>query len=127
MAFDIQKARENLQRRHNERQADLHALFARAGADANRIVSLLIEKYHPRRIYQWGSLLAPSRFREWSDIDIAVEGLAGPLDGLDAIDDAGLLTTFPVDLVELERIHPEHAQTIRVEGKLVYERTYAGR
>jgi len=123
MAFNVRKARENLQRRRKERQADLHALFIRAGKDAKRIVAMLIEKYHPHRIYQWGSLLNPLRFREWSDIDIAVEGLDGPLDGLHAIDDACLLTKFPVDIVELERIHPEHAQTIRAEGKLVYERT----
>jgi len=123
MAFNIQKARENLRKRRRERQADLQALFIRACEDAKSIVEMLIEKYHPHRIYQWGSLLTPSRFREWSDIDIAVEGLEGPLDGLHALDDACLLTGFPVDIVEIERIHPEHAHTIRAEGKLVYERT----
>jgi hypothetical protein len=42
--------------------------------------------------------------------------------GLHALDDACKLTRFPVDLVEMERIHPAHAETIRKEGKLVYER-----
>lgn len=122
MAFNIQKAKENLRRRRRKRQADLLALFSQASEDSKRVVAMLIVKYHPRRIYQWGSLLTPSRFREWSDIDIAVEGLDGPLDGLHAFDDARQLTGFPVDIVELERIHPEHAKTIRAEGKLVYER-----
>ena len=123
MSFDLEKSRRNLQNRREKRRGDLHALFLQAGKDAKRIVTMLIDKYHPRRIYQWGSLLHPSRFREWSDIDIAVEGLDSPLDGLHAIDDALLLTSFPVDIVELERIHPEHARTIRSEGKLVHERT----
>lgn len=122
MAFDIQKARETLKLRHQKQQAELNALYDRAVGDAETIMRMLIEKYHPVRIYQWGSLLDRTRFREWSDIDIALEGLNDPLDGLRAIDDAEQLTSFPVDVVELERIHPEHAKTIRTEGKLVYER-----
>ena len=69
---------------------------------------------------QWGSLLRPGGFREWSDIDIAMEGLNDPLDGLRAADDASVLTEFPVDIVELDRIDPRHAETILREGKVVY-------
>jgi predicted nucleotidyltransferase len=81
-----------------------------------------IEHYQPRRIYQWGSLLEPNGFREWSDLDFAVEGLGGPLDGLRAADEASNLTQFPVDLVDLERIHPLHAESIRANGRLIHER-----
>ncbi len=99
----------------------LDELAARAQADLQRIIPMLIERYKPRRIYQWGSLLTPARFREWSDIDIALEGLEGPLTGLKAADEAQRLTDFPVDLVELERIHPLHAQSIREHGRIIYE------
>ena len=121
-AFDIDAARRHLRRREAERRERLKDLAQRARRDAQRIVEMLIARYRPRRIYQWGSLLEVEGFREWSDIDIAVEGLEGPLTGLRAADDARQMTGFPVDLVELERIHPLHADTIRREGKLVYER-----
>ncbi len=83
---------------------------------------MLVKKYRPLRIVQWGSLLRPGGVREWSDIDIAMEGLNDPLDGLRAADDASALTEFPVDIVELDRIDPRHAETILREGKVVYER-----
>ena len=92
-----------------------------AQADFNQIRDMRVRDYHPKRIYQWGSLLTPEKFQEISDIDIAVEGLTDPIAGLHALDDACQLTRFPVDLVELERIHPTHAETIRTQGKLVYE------
>lgn len=37
---------------------------------------MIIEKYSPLKIMQWGSLLNRDLFTEISDIDIAVEGIA---------------------------------------------------
>lgn len=110
-------------RRDADQRHRLLAMMNEAQLDFERIRDMLIQKYHPKRIYQWGSLLRPERFRDISDIDIAVEGLDDPLAGLHALDEACGLTRFPVDLVEMERIHPAHAKTIREEGKLVYEST----
>lgn len=121
-AFNIPAARENLVRRFQERRKRLDLLTEQARKDAQRITAMLIEHYQPRRIYQWGSLLEPNGFREWSDLDFAVEGLNGPLDGLRAADEASDLTQFPVDLVELERIPPLHAASIRANGRLIHER-----
>ncbi len=120
--FDVAAARQTFLRRGELRRQRLAALASEAQDDFCRIKEMLIETYHPLRIYQWGSLLTPERFQEISDIDIAVEGLTDPMAGLHALDDACKLTPFPVDLVEMERIHPAHAETIRKEGKLVYER-----
>ena len=122
MAFDIEAARRYHQQRVKERRHLWAELEARARADAERIIAMLVERYKPTRIYQWGSLTRPDRFREWSDIDIALEGLQDPLAGLHAMDDAEEMTSFPVDLAELERIDPAHAETIRSRGRLVYER-----
>jgi hypothetical protein len=36
---------------------------------------------------------------------------------------AQAMTDFPVDIVQLEKIEPEFAESIRTDGKLVYERT----
>ena len=119
--FDIAVARETLQQCIALRRQRLEVMVLRAQEDFCRIKEMLIAKYHPRRIYQWGSLLRPEKFQEISDIDIALEGLDNSMAGLHALDDACRLTNFPVDLVEMERIHPSHAQSIREEGRLVYE------
>lgn len=121
--FDIAAARETLARRDADRRKRFLAMAKDAQRDFERIVEMLVKKYRPKHIYQWGSLLKPERFSDRSDIDIAVEGLDDPLAGLHALDDACALTRFPVDLVEMERIHPAHAATIREEGKLVHECT----
>ncbi len=122
MAIDMERARARIETRRREREARLSEREERAHAAVQDILKLLIEKYAPVRVYQWGSLLRPGEFREWSDIDLAVEGLRGPLDGLRAADDASRLTDIPVDLVELDRIDPRHAETIRTEGRLLYDR-----
>ena len=122
MTFDIQAAKKSIRQRALERRRHLNALTGLAIRDAERITAMLIERFKPVRIYQWGSLLTPSCFREWSDIDFAVEGLKDPLAGLRAADEAGRMTDFTVDLVEMERIHSRHAESIRKQGKLVYER-----
>ena len=96
-------------------------LEERAKHDATGIIRHIADIWHPERIWQWGSLTRPGEFREWSDIDIAVEALADPLAGLKVAEEAASMTSFPVDLVELDRIDPRHAQTIREERVLVYD------
>ena len=122
ISFDKEKTRRFLREREEKREAELTRLFEKAQRDFSKVVDLIKEKYRPKRIYTWGSLLDRKTFSKISDIDIAVEGLAGPMEGLHAKSDAEDLTDFPVDLVELERIHPLHAETIRKRGKLIYER-----
>ena len=120
---EIEMMQSFLRRRSARRKALLEAGLAEARRDFDVIVAHLIREYRPLRIYQWGSLLHPEHFSEISDIDVAVEGLSDPLAGLRAAAEAERLTDFPVDLVELERIHPAHAESIRREGRLVYERS----
>jgi predicted nucleotidyltransferase len=121
MSVSSATASEFLRRRTDKRRQEWSDLEEKAKSDVANIVRHLIETWHPRRIWQWGSLIRPAEFREWSDIDIAVEGLTGPLDGLKAAEEAACMTSFPVDLVELDRIDPRHARTIREEGVLVYD------
>jgi hypothetical protein len=86
------------------------------------IVSHIIKKYNPRRIYQWGSLPDFSRFSEISDIDIALEGLSGPEAYYAIIGDAMEMTSFPLDIIEIDKLDPETAKEIRRKGELIYER-----
>jgi len=111
-----------LQKREGLRQNRLSRRFEQAWRDARAIIALLIAKYRPERIYQWGSLLDRRRFWERSDIDIAVEGILKPSEFFALFGEADQLTSLPVDLVALEKIEPEFAETIRTQGRLVYER-----
>ena len=122
MKVDLIRSREFLRRRSADRQAALDKRFAQATAEARAIVALAAQRYRPKRIYQWGSLLDRSRFWEHSDVDVAVEGLASAGQFFALYGDADRLTSFPLDLVELERIEPEYAELIRTKGRLVYER-----
>jgi predicted nucleotidyltransferase len=84
---------------------------------------MIASEYRPRRIYQWGSLLHPERFNENSDIDLAVEGIIDAETFFKLLGDAMKLTSFPLDIIQIEKIEAEFAETIRLSGKIVYERS----
>jgi len=62
------------------------------------------------------------RFTEISDIDIAVEGLSGPEEFFKTVGIAMEMTSFPVDVVEMETMPTSTAERIRTRGRIVYER-----
>jgi len=97
-------------------------LFDQATQDCRGIIGMIRSIYRPSRIYQWGSLLDRRRFDENSDIDIGVEGLAAPEQIFALCTAAERMTKFPLHIIELEKIHPVYAESIRRRGKLVYER-----
>mgnify|MGYP005725745999 CR=1 FL=1 len=114
----IAKFLKNKARKKNEHR---QKLFLAAMQDFNKIVEMIIQKYHPSQIYQWGSLLNEKHFTEKSDIDIAVEGIESAEAFFALLGDADELTSFPVDIVQIEKIHPLHAESIKQKGRLVYE------
>ncbi|MFH0922118.1 MAG: nucleotidyltransferase domain-containing protein [Fibrobacterota bacterium] len=122
MAVELSSARKHLQARIDGMASTWLDLHRKAEADVRVIIAMIIERYKPQRIYQWGSVLNPASFRDYSDIDIALEGLGHPMDLLHILRDAETLTDFPLDIVELEKIDPIHAESIRSKGKCVYER-----
>ena len=118
----LEQCRRFLRSREEQRQARLDLRFKRAWADARAVIELLITKYRPRCIYQWGSLLDRTLFWERSDIDIAVEGIVTPQEFFAMYGEADRLTSVPLDIVALEKVEPEFADIIRLKGKLVYDR-----
>jgi predicted nucleotidyltransferase len=126
MQFDIAAARSRLARREMERRAKLQVRFDDARRDFDAIVEMLIKKYAPYRIYQWGSLLNEAMFWEHSDIDIGVQGIRNAEEHAAMQADAEALTESPVDLVNMDRIDPWFAETIKNNGRLVYERGKQG-
>jgi len=83
---------------------------------------MIINKYEPQKIYQWGSLLNRKYFSKISDIDIAVVGNFTPREIFAMFGEADAMTEFPLYLVELDKIEPLYAESIRKNGKLVYEK-----
>ncbi|MCX7023675.1 MAG: hypothetical protein NT080_03545 [Spirochaetes bacterium] len=75
------------------------------------------------RIWQRGSLLDRARFSEISDIDVAVEGIAGAADYFDLLGRLMDLTMFPLDFLELEKVGKSNAWHIREQGRLVHGRS----
>lgn len=89
---------------------------------AAKCTSYLIQKYHVKRVYLFGSLVHDRLFHDRSDIDLAVEGLPSSVyfsavTALWEIDppDAS------VDLIPLEDIDESFKDRIIIEGKLLYE------
>ena len=120
--FDYAAARNALQQKKSKREALNTQQWKQANREADAIIKMLIEKYNPKRIYQWGSLLNRKTFSEMSDIDIAVEGVETPETFFAMFGDADNMATRSLDLVEIEKIEPVHAESIRQKGKLRYER-----
>ncbi len=118
----IENARRFLSGRQERRNRILDDKYECAVSDFNKIKGMIVERYNPRRIYQWGSLLDRSHFREYSDIDIAVEGVNDPESFFKMYGDAEKLTSFPLDLLDIEKIPTEFAEIIKSKGKIVYER-----
>jgi predicted nucleotidyltransferase len=119
--FNYNKARQFLAEREQHQREMRHQQFLRAQEDAKTIIAFIIEKYKPKRIYQWGSLLKEEHFRGYSDIDIALEGVTNAESFFRLLVEADNLTKFPLDIVCLETIHPLHAESIRKKGIMVYE------
>ncbi len=113
-------ARQRLVARERSTSRRNAVLQRQAAADAQAIVALIIRQYHPRRVFQWGSLLRPGDFKPYSDIDIAIEGVTDAERFFTLLGDAQKLTRFPLDIVQLEKIAPEYADDIRRHGKMVY-------
>lgn len=122
----INAAAKGLARRQAEKRRIDAEREAQARHDAAQIINFLVHHYQPVRIYQWGSLTKPGTFREYSDIDIAVEGILDPACFFRMLDDVGRLTQYDVDCVQIERIEPEYAEWIRSKGRIVYERDRCG-
>lgn len=119
--MDIGKIKENLRKREMLKKKSLRDRFEEASRDFEKIVRMIIDKYGPKKIVQWGSLLHPDQFDAHSDIDIALEGISDAETYFALIGDAMALTRLPLDIVQLEKIEPEFAELILLKGKIVYE------
>ena len=94
---------------------------SRVFSDAQKLVQLIQDSYNPFCSVQWGSVLQSEKFREHSDIDLAVEGITDPEVFFLLLREAEEVPRFSVDIVQLERIEPELRELILKKGTVVYE------
>ena len=118
----IERARQRLRDRAQARFEQFEEMRCQAVSDVRAIADMIAGKYEPVCIYQWGSVLRPGDFRDYSDIDIAVEGITDAQTFFRLLADAQALTHFSLDIVQMEKILPEYAEDIRHHGRVVYER-----
>lgn len=122
--FDIEAARRTYRARLAARRAADRDRRDKARQEADSIIAMIVERYEPKRVIQWGSVLGPDdRFTEMSDIDIAVEGVHDPAEWSRLERDVLDASTFPVDLLRVETVLPEHLSVILRRGRVVYERS----
>lgn len=119
---NLEKARAFLDQKRRVKEQAVGQLYDQAVRDFTAIKQMIVERYHPLRIYQWGSLLDRSKFREYSDIDIAVEGVDNPEHFFKMYGEAEKMTNFPLDLLDYGKIAPEFVEIIKRKGVRVYER-----
>ena len=119
--IDIAQCKNTLVKRDLLRKEANYARFFKAQSDFERIVGMIVEKYQPLRIYQWGSLLRTDQFQESSDIDIAIEGICDSETFFALLGDAMKMTDFSLDILQIEKIEPEFVEIIKMKGKVVYE------
>lgn len=115
---DVYRFVEQKLQRQKRRWLELHR---QAAGDSERIIRFLVEKYRPKRIIQWGSLLKPEQFRDYSDIDLALEGIPDAETFFQLTAEIEKLTSFPLDVVQWEHLQPEFREVILRKGKVVYE------
>lgn len=120
--FNYENARQFLEKKERDRVQLLDERYNQARRDYQKIIDFIIERYNPKRIYQWGSLLNRENFTEMSDIDIALEGITSAEQMFDIYGAIMNMTDFSIDLIQIEKIEPEFAELIKAKGKIVYER-----
>ncbi|MBE0655792.1 MAG: nucleotidyltransferase domain-containing protein [Bacteroidales bacterium] len=120
--IDIEAARKFQEEKFKKKQDALDVKFLEAKRDFEAICNMIISEFHPVAVYQWGSLLDRTKFSEISDIDIAVEGITDAQQYFDLLKKAEELSQFPLDIVQLESIHPLHKEMILSRGKIIFKK-----
>ncbi|MCX7712811.1 MAG: nucleotidyltransferase domain-containing protein [Chthoniobacterales bacterium] len=117
----IHAAREFLKKKTLQRHSKYRKLWKLASADAEKIKKHIIQNYNTKRIIQWGSILKPEYFREYSDIDFAVEGLSD-LEFFHLFRTAEEQTNFTLHFIRWEELPNYYQEHLLLLGQVVYER-----
>ena len=112
-----QELAQTLRARSEARRVKADARAARLHSRLPQAANLLIEQYHARRVVLFGSL-ATKTYSEFSDVDLAVEGMPSASD-FHALADLMALFGGPVDLVRTEEATASLRAHIEEEGQVL--------
>jgi predicted nucleotidyltransferase len=121
MTINLQQCRDNFRQRAAAQQTAREILRQQAREDAIAAI-LKVAPAYPciTQIYLFGSVTQPEKFRDHSDIDIAVAGTDAATYFALWRDLEAACPTWAIDLREINQ--PSHfANTVRQTGELVYE------
>jgi len=118
--FNYSSAYQYLQDKQSKIKSKRFSLWKKANSDSLAIIDIIIKKYHPEKIIQWGSILNSKHFSEVSDIDLAIAGVDS-ITFMSLLADAENLTDFSLDLVRWEEVCPPFQNVILMKGKVIYE------
>ena len=90
----------------------------RAWEAARASAGLLKARYGVRRVTAFGSLLSEERFTPWSDVDLAVSGLAPGLyyDAAGAVLDLGASLGVRIQVVDMDDCSTELRRAVETQG-----------
>lgn len=114
-----QQVKDYLKRKQALKAAKRLELWRTAQQETNCIIEMIVKKYQPKQIIQWGSVLEPKHFSEASDIDLAIVGLDSIIFSK-LLADAEEMTQFSLDLVQWEHLNPSFQKIILMKGKIIY-------
>jgi len=106
----------SLKPKHQLNLAQRKRLTARAMRQARRAAELLKREFGASRVVLFGSLAHRLWFTQWSDIDLAVWGIASSEFYRAAGTVADLKTGFKIDVVDPADCHPLVRQEIEEDG-----------
>ena len=118
----VSAARKMLREREAEEESARRALLAAAREDFDRTVELIVQKYRPREVWQWGSLLYPDTFTSGSDIDIGLVGVS-VTDHMEIQRLTEGTACLPLHIARLEEMDPRNVAHLKKYGKRVYPDT----
>ena len=98
------------------KKPEIHDRYARAHEIAKTVADLLRTKYNANRVFIFGSLADINYFNEWSDIDLAVEGIHPHLFYKAVADAINFSQEFEIDLIDLNDCKQEIKHSIEFYG-----------
>lgn len=112
----IAEYRAHAQKRRRQEQPEVEQRRQQAWEAARKAARLLRRQFNAKRVAVFGSLARETGFNRWSDVDIAVWGLA-PEDTFRAIGAVmDLDTAVPVNLVDVNTARPALVAAINRES-----------
>lgn len=111
--------REYLKKMLEMEKQKLNKCYEKAWEVAKQIAYLLRQKYGANKVWVFGSLTNKEMFNQWSDIDIAVEGISNEYYYKAVAEVISFSLEYKIDMVDIFECSPLMQENIKREGILI--------